>query len=44
MSQEVENLVDAFGLDKSDINSITQNTISAGFADPKRRVKLLESL
>jgi len=44
MSQEVENLVDAFGLDKSDINTITQNTISAGFADPKRRVKLLESL
>ena len=44
MSQEVENLVNAFGLDESDINTITQNTISAGFVDPKKRVGLQESL
>ena len=44
MSQEVENLVNAFGLDESDINTITQNTISAGFVDSKRRVGLQEGL
>ena len=43
MSQEVANLVNAFGFKQSDINKITKNTISAGFVDPNKREDLIKS-
>ena len=44
MSEEVNNVVESFGLGEKDILSITKNTIEAGFVEPKLRSGLLEKL
>lgn len=44
MSDEVQNLVDAFNFSKAQIRKITYNTIEAGFVNDSKKNKLLESL
>jgi len=44
MSEEVNNVVESFNLTKKDILKITNNTIGAGFVEPKLKNKLLEKL
>jgi adenosine deaminase len=44
MSDEVQNLVDAFNFSKAQIRKITYNTIEAGFVNESKKNKLLESL
>ncbi len=44
MSEEVNNVVESFNLTKKDILKITNNTIEAGFVEPKLKNKLLEKL
>ena len=42
MSEEVNNVVEAFNLNENDIRSITRNTIEAGFVNYDLRKKLME--
>jgi adenosine deaminase len=42
MSEEVNNVVEAFNLNENDIRSITKNTIEAGFVNYDLRKKLME--
>tara|TARA_B100000927_G_C16467636_1_gene470313 strand:- start:1159 stop:2181 length:1023 start_codon:yes stop_codon:yes gene_type:complete len=44
MSEEVNNVVESFNLTEKDILKITNNTIEAGFVEPKLKNKLLEKL
>ena len=44
MSEEVNNVVESFGLGEKDILSITKNTIDAGFVESKLRTELLDKL
>ena len=44
MSEEVNNVVESFGLTEKDILSITRNTIQAGFVRPELKNKALEKL
>ena len=44
MSEEVNNVVESFGLVEKDILSITKNTIKAGFVESRLRTGLLERL
>ena len=44
MSEEVNNVVESFGLGEKDILRITKNTVEAGFVEPKLRSGLLEKL
>ena len=44
MSEEVNYIVESFGLGEKDILSITKNTIEAGFVESKLRSGLLEKL
>ena len=44
MSDEVQNLVDAFNFSEEQIRNITLNTIKAGFVDPAKKTKLLENI
>ena len=44
MSEEVNNVVESFGLDEKDILSITKNTIKAGFVNTELKNKALEKV
>ena len=44
MSEEVNNVVESFGLDEKDILSITRNTIKAGFVNAELKNKALEKV
>ena len=44
MSEEVNNVVESFGLDEKDILSITRNTIEAGFVNAELKNKALEKV
>jgi len=44
MSEEVNNVVESFGLGEKDILNITKNTIDAGFVESKIRTELLDKL
>ena len=44
MSEEVNNVVESFGLGERDILNITKNTIDAGFVESKLRTELLDKL
>jgi len=44
MSEEVNNVVESFGLGEKDILNITRNTIDAGFVESKLRTELLDTL
>ena len=44
MSEEVNNVVESFGLTEKDILSITRNTIQAGFVGPDLKNKSLEKI
>ena len=44
MSEEVNKVVEAFGLDEKDILSITRNTIKAGFVNAELKNKALEKV
>ncbi len=41
MSEEVNNVIESFNLKEDDINSITKNTIEAGFVNYDLRKKLI---
>jgi len=44
MSEEVNNVVESFGLDEKDILGITRNTIKAGFVNAELKNKALEKV
>ena len=44
MSEEVNNVVESFGLDENDILGITRNTIKAGFVNAELKNKALEKV